>query len=327
MFKRFVLRPLGFLLGLLGLAAIVLAVMIAQPLVAPPPLASIEKGARAIDPRDAPALAYFTARDGTQIGYRIYPVAPGDSTLTAILIHGSAGHSLNQTQIGKALAAAGVRAIAIDMRGHGVSGTRGDVAYIGQSEDDLADLLAHLDIPDKPVLVGFSLGGGFALRVAHSPLGKKFRSFVLVSPFLGANAPTSRPSSGGAGWASVDMPRIVALSLLHRLGIDCCGSLPVIAYALPPDIQRHVTLRYSFRLLSSFGPKDMRYRDLSGIDAPITIVAGANDELMFADRYAEVARTNAHARTAIVPGVDHMGMAHDPAALAAIVAAVKGETK
>ncbi len=327
MLKRFVLRPAILLLALIGAAAAALAAMIAQPLVAPPPLASIQNGAQAIDPKLAPPLSYFAARDGTQIGYRVFEASGGASAPTAILVHGSAGHSMNQTLVGKALAEAGVRAVAIDMRGHGASGMRGDVAYIGQSEDDLADLLDHLKLADKPILAGFSMGGGFALRVAHSAQGAKFSRFVLSSPFLGVDAPTSRPSSGDGHWANIDMPRIVALTFLHRAGIECCGSLSVIAYGLPAEIQRYATTRYSFRLLSSFGPKDSRYRDLQGIEAPISILAGEKDELMFADRYAEVAKTGAHVQVAIIPGVNHMGMGREPAALAAIVAAVKGEMK
>lgn len=324
MFKRLLLRPLIVLLALAGLATAVLVAMIAQPLVPPPPLASIQQGARKIDATDAPALSYFPARDGTQIGYRVFEPAAGASGPAAILIHGSAGHSLNQVPLGRALAAAGVRAIAVDMRGHGASGARGDVAYIGQSEDDLADLMDHLKLADKPALVGFSMGGGFVARVAHTPLGAKFSRFVLASPFLGTDAPTSRPSSDDARWANVDLPRIIALTILHRAGVDCCGALPVIAYGLPAEIRRYATTQYSFNLLSSFGPKDMRYRDLSGIPQPVAIVAGEKDELMFAARYAEVAKTAAQAQLAVIPGVDHMGLARAPAALDALVAAVKG---
>lgn len=325
MFKRFVLRPVLSLLAVLGLAGAVLAAMIAQPLVPPPPLASIQAGAQKIDVKDAPGLSYLPARDGTQIGYRVFePAGGGPAAPTAILIHGSAGHSINQVPLGRALAAAGVRAIAVDMRGHGASGARGDVAYIGQSEDDLADLMDHLKLAERPALVGFSMGGGFAARVAHTPLGARFSRFVLASPFLGTDAPTSRPSSGEARWANVDLPRIIALTILHRAGVDCCGALPVIAYGLPAEVRRYATTQYSFNLLSSFGPKDMRYRDLSGIAQPIAIISGEKDELMFAERYAEVAKTAEQAQVAVIPGVDHMGLAREPAALAAIVAAVKG---
>ena len=57
MIKTFVLRPVVYLLALFGLAAAVLAAMIARPVVAPPPLESIFKGARSVDTSDAPALS------------------------------------------------------------------------------------------------------------------------------------------------------------------------------------------------------------------------------------------------------------------------------
>ena len=43
-----------------------------------------------------------------------------------------------------ALAARGVETYAVDIRGHGASGTRGDIAYLGQLEDDMADLVGEI---------------------------------------------------------------------------------------------------------------------------------------------------------------------------------------
>jgi non-heme chloroperoxidase len=39
---------------------------------------------------------------------------------------------------------AGVTAYALDVRGHGASGRRGDIDYIGQLDDDLADFMAQI---------------------------------------------------------------------------------------------------------------------------------------------------------------------------------------
>ena len=52
--------------------------------------------------------------------------------------------------VAKALAEAGVTAVALDIRGHGASGTRGDIAYPGQLDDDLADLIAELRKAIRP---------------------------------------------------------------------------------------------------------------------------------------------------------------------------------
>jgi hypothetical protein len=35
-------------------------------------------------------------------------------------------------------------AVAVDIRGYGASGMRGDIAYIGQLDDDMTDLVGEL---------------------------------------------------------------------------------------------------------------------------------------------------------------------------------------
>ena len=88
--------------------------------------------------------------------------------------------------------------------------------------------------PAAPLtLLGHSAGGGFALRVAASPIQDLFARTVLLAPYLGYDAPTNRPNSGG--WASADIPRIIALAVLRDIGIDCCDALPTLAFAVPPN--------------------------------------------------------------------------------------------
>ena len=68
--------------------------------------------------------------------------------------------------------------------------------------------------PTAPLtLVGHSSGGGFALRVAGSPIQNLFERTVLLAPYLGYDAPTTRPNSGG--WANADIPRIIGLMALR----------------------------------------------------------------------------------------------------------------
>ncbi len=187
-----------------GVAALVLAVMIATPLVAPPELRSISAARGTIDFSTLPAIERFQARDGTVLGFRHYPATRAATGRVAILIHGSSGSSGNAIHVlSTALAAHGVESYAVDIRGHGASGTRGDIGYVGQLEDDLADFVAVVrkTAPTAPLtLIGHSAGGGFALRVAGSPIQNLFVRTVLLAPYLGYYAPTNRPNSGG--WAS-----------------------------------------------------------------------------------------------------------------------------
>ena len=133
-----------WLLAAVGLVAIVLAALLAVPISRPPELPSIRAGAVAVDQSGLPSLSYFQARDGTSLAYRLYPAADGNTQKIAIVIHGSAGHSTGMNEIAKRLAADNFMVVAPDIRGHGASGTRGDIGYLGQLDNDLQDLLAEL---------------------------------------------------------------------------------------------------------------------------------------------------------------------------------------
>src|SRR5580704_14489509 len=237
-----------------GLAGLVVGAMIASPVRRPPELTSISTTARAVDRSTMPAIERFQARDGTVLGFRHYPARMPASAQVAIVVHGSSGSSVAVHALAKGLAEHGVETYAPDIRGHGASGTRGDIVYIGQLEDDLSDFVgmirkAHRAAP--LTLIGHSSGGGFALRVAGSPIQYLFARTVLLAPYLGYDAPSSRHDAGG--WASPDIPRFIGLTVLHRLGILCCESLPTIAFAVPPNTSRILASTYSYRLMRDFG--------------------------------------------------------------------------
>jgi pimeloyl-ACP methyl ester carboxylesterase len=315
------------ILALAGLAAIALGALLAVPVSPPPPLESIRAGALAVDRSGMPDLSHFQARDGSSLAYRVYPAANGEKQKIAILIHGSGGHSTGMNGIAKKLAAENFLVVVPDISGHGASGTRGDIGYYGQLDDDLDDLVAELRrqyLTGHFTLLGFSSGGGFALRAAVGNLSAAFQRLVLVSPYLGYDAPSTRGPGDSAVWANADIPRFKALNLLRRLDLRCCEALPVIAFAVSPGSEKYVTTRYSYRLLTNFGaPADLSVA-LRQLKAPTTIIAGGADELMLSDRYTDVVRGIEPAiDVRIVPGLTHMDMLHAPAAIDAIAAALK----
>jgi pimeloyl-ACP methyl ester carboxylesterase len=317
-------RAILWAFAIVGLIAVVIGLMIAVPLSQPPELQSIRTGARAIDQSGLPAVSTFQARDGTSLAYRLYPAASETQNI-AIIIHGSAGDSISMNQIARRLAAANFTVVAPDIRGHGASGTRGDIGYYGELDDDFEDLLANLRKQNPQArfsLLGFSLGGGYALRVASGRLGENFNRLVLLSPFLGPDAPSTRQSDS-APWAKVDIPRIIALFILHRAGIYCCESLPVIAYAVGPEIRKYVTPQYSFRLLSGFAAPRRLDAALQRLKMRTTILAGSADELMASQAYADMVRGIEPAiDVKVLPGLNHIDMLHAPAAMDAIAGAL-----
>lgn len=314
------LTLLKWALCVVGGVAVLLTAMIATPPTAPPELRSVSDSRKRVDLSTLPAVGRFQARDGSWLGFRHYPASGPATGRGAIFIHGSSGSSgtVNHA-LSAALAARGVETWAIDIRGHGTSGTRGDIAYVGQLEDDLADFVAFLrkTAPDLPLtLLGHSAGGGFALRVAGSPLQDLFVRTVLLAPYLGYDAPTNRPHSGG--WANADVPRILGLLVLRKIGFDCCESLPTLAFAVPPHSENILVPAYSDRLMRNFATRSYR-ADLAAANRPVTIFAGAGDEMMIADKYADAAHAVAQSvDVKVIDGVNHMGIVSDPKAVSAI---------
>jgi alpha-beta hydrolase superfamily lysophospholipase len=288
--------------------------------VAPPELRAISEARASVDYSALPAVERFQARDGTMLGFRHYPTSGAAAGRAAIVIHGSSGSSGTTIHaLSGALAAHGVETFAIDIRGHGASGTRGDIGYVGQLEDDLADFVAVVrkTTPTAPLtLIGHSAGGGFALRVAASPIQNLFVRTVLLAPYLGYDAPTNRPNSGG--WASADVPRILGLLALRQLGINCCEALPTLAFAVPPNSENILVPVYSDRLMRNFATRGYQ-ADLAAATKPLTIVSGADDELMLAHKFAEAVRAIApQVNVKLIDGVNHMGIVSSPAAISVI---------
>jgi alpha-beta hydrolase superfamily lysophospholipase len=303
--------------AVVGFAGLLLAVMIATPVRRPPELISISSTARAVDRSDLPGIDRFHARDGTELAYRHYPARGPASGQIAVVVHGSSGSSIAVHALAKGLAGRGVDTYAPDIRGHGASGSRGDIGYLGQLEDDMSDLVAEIRKanPTGPLtLLGHSSGGGFALRLAGSPIQNLFDRTVLLAPYLGYDAPSSRQNAGG--WASPDIPRFLGLSLLRRLGMVCCESLPTIAFAVAADSSAILASAYSYRLMRNFGTTPDFRGDLAAAGRPVALFAGAADELMFPDKFQDAVGPRVAVR--LIDGVNHMGIVSDPAAVAAI---------
>lgn len=329
---KYLLRPAFHVFAVAGVATGAFALALKAPLEKPPVMQSIQSGASQVDQTGIVPVSRVQARDGTQLGYRYFPAAQGTATeQIAILIHGSSGHSRAMTAVATALAGAGVSAVAVDIRGHGDSGTRGDIGFIGQLEEDMQDLVAELKRlhPDaRFTLVGHSSGGGFALRIAADPTGDLFDKFVIVSPFLGYRAPTNRPTDENNRWAQPDLPRIVALLALNKLHIDALNGLPTLAFATKPGNEKFLTTQYSFRLMQNFGPPADFRAGFASIRRPTRLIIGEQDELFDAARFpAVIEGLGDKIAFSTVPGVDHMGMVRTAPALRAIVAAVTGDEK
>jgi alpha-beta hydrolase superfamily lysophospholipase len=290
----------------------------------PHPMGSITDPFDSVDFSDLPPLARFTARDGTKPAYRSYAraaSAPGEGSV--VLIHGSSATSSSMHPMAKAFSAAGFTTYALDVRGHGSSGDKGQIGYIGQLEDDLTDFMRAVSPPAPVTLAGFSSGGGFALRFAGSSRQDLFKSYLFLAPFLSQDAPSLRPAGGG--WASVGVPRIIALAILNGFfGLRTFNSLPVLRLAVSENTKTILTSEYSYTLETNFRPHEDYLADLRNMHQPFRILIGENDEVYYPNRFAEVLKqAGKDAPVTIVPAVDHIHLILSPLALQNSVEAVR----
>jgi pimeloyl-ACP methyl ester carboxylesterase len=294
----------------------------------PSPIAamdSINSPFKNLDYSALPSTQRFKARDGTALAYRHYMANPAANETfknrRIVLIHGSSASSTSMHTMAQALSKAGYVVDALDMRGHGDSGVRGHIAYIGQLEDDLTDFMRAAPYTGPNTLLGFSAGAGFTLRFSASAQAALFDRYLLLAPFL-IQAPTNRPNSGG--WASVGIPRIVALTILNRFGITRWNDLTVTQFALNDEAKKFLTPTYSYALSANFGAHLDYVQDIAKSPQNLKLIVGADDELMFADRYASVFTSAGKSiPITIVPAANHIGLTLNAPALVAIVATAR----
>src|SRR3990170_4043018 len=119
------------------------------------------------------------SRDGVEIAYEIYGRTDGDAR-TVVLVHGWAGNrTFWSRQVG--VLEERFRVVAVDLGGHGESGTgRGDwnLPLFG---DDVVAVVEEVGADDV-ALVGHSMGGD-AIVYAASSFGRRVRGLVWVDAF------------------------------------------------------------------------------------------------------------------------------------------------
>src|SRR5436189_1037903 len=256
-------------------AALGFAIALGGPGKAPPPMSSINDPFKNVDFSDLPELSYFTARDSAKLAFRAYPAA-GAVKGSVMLVHGSSASSSSMHLMAKGFAAAGYAAYAPDIRGHGKSGTKGHIAFIGQLENDLEDFVHSTKLAQPSTLAGFSSGGGFVLRFAGSPRQELFSNYLLLSPWISQDAATLRPGSGG--WATVGVPRIIAIAVLNGFGMHVFDDLPVVRFAVDERDRGLLTPQYSFALAQNFRPERDYQANIRAIRQTLRVLVGQNDD-------------------------------------------------
>ena len=217
------------------------------------------------------AVSKARLRDGFEIDVRQLSANGIDPPLV-ILLYGSRWYAQQFDALLPALAKH-ADVIAPDLRGHGPQAKlRGDVAYIGQLEDDIADLIDLYARPEQKIV----------LAGAH---GDRVTSAILLAPFLKYNAPTMRPNAGG--WSRPLVRRFIGLSLLNAVGVTVLNHLTVLQLAFPEFVLNTVhkvalTRAYTYRMNLSYEPRSDYLSDIAALPR-FDLIVGQDDKFFIAD--------------------------------------------
>jgi len=263
---------------------------------------------------------HYITRDSSKLFYRYIE---GDSDLTIVLLHGSGSEGRYLVPLANKLnSRLNVTVVIPDVRGHGRSRGEfpGDVHYLGQLEHDLEDLLIHIKsfIPSRTLVVGgHSSGGGLAVKYGGNSLSQ-FDGAILLAPYLGHQAPTVRPNSGG--WVQVAMLRYAGLAMLNNVGITYLNDKHVLFFNRPAQVTDDLQVdSYSYRLNESFSPQTYE-TDLLKYKKPMLLLIGEDDEAFYSQAYKDVMEINApHADLHILENTKHLDLVSSDKTAALIV--------
>lgn len=158
--------------------------------------------------RDGVRLAYddFVADETSSEGLSFHDSdsVHGASKACLIFLHGSTYNSRRYANIAKAMCRQGYRVCLLNWRGHGDSdGNPGDVSYVGQLEDDLADMIELVKVQDPEasiVIGGHSAGAVVCLRYVDKYGCDDIKAISIVSPVINGPLETVRYPQPSSAW-------------------------------------------------------------------------------------------------------------------------------
>lgn len=228
-----------------------------------------------------------------------------------LLIHGWGACVYTYRYLLPALATAGCRAIAYDLRGHGLSDKpRGESNYTTAALlGDVIELLGALGI-ERADVVGHSLGGGIALHLALSAPERVAR-LVLAAPVGLSHVRLRRAARILAPRVTDQMarylpPRWLTSFLLHGAYGDPtrAPNEAVDQYWAPSQFPNYY--RALRALLNAFSWGPLRAADLARVAQPALVMLGSADRLIPDARRAAVLLKNPTVMS--LEGGGHLGI-------------------
>ncbi len=247
----------------------------------------------------------LVSHDGAELA--VHVAGPADGPVV-VLAHCWTGSRNTWAPVARRLLAAGCRVVRWDQRGHGRSRAGHKGHSIEGLADDLATVLAELDLHDV-VLAGHSMGGMTvqALAVHHHGLfHDRAKGVVLVAtagsgirnPVNARTAELVRNARVERAFERPGVGRVLVRSTFGR------SAHPHHLEATRADfVATPAPVRSDFA--GAMQAMDLR-EGIAGIDVPTTILVGSRDTLTPVPLSRAMARAIPGARLEVLPGYGHM---------------------
>ncbi len=231
----------------------------------------------------AAIVEHVSAKDGTSLLVRHWPVPSGEPWASILLVHGLAEHCGRYEHVGAQFAGAGIDAHAFDVRGFGGSGgPRASVDRWSQLHDDLEERLVAVRsiAPGRPlVLYGHSVGALIALGYVLDGRARP-DLLVLSAPAIKANLPLL-PRLAVSGLRRV----APGFMLKNPFDADVLSCDPAVGanYVADPLNQHKSTVRFAH---AAFGEQARVSAALDRLSIQTLVVHGGDDRLIPTDSSA-----------------------------------------
>jgi pimeloyl-ACP methyl ester carboxylesterase len=260
----------------------------------------------------------------------------------AIFVHGLGGSAVNWTDLMGLLRHPsngwpGLAGIAADLPGFGYSPVPADGDYSLDARSDVVIELIERGGHAPVHLVGNSMGGAIATRIA-ARRPDLVTTLTLISPALPDLSPRLLPlrlalvSTPGVG--RVILNRMLQIPPEKRTDMSI-GDLFADPSLMPPErraqaaaeVKRRDGLTYARQVLIESGRAlvaeyirrgpDTLWRDAARVTAPTLVLYGSHDKLVNPATAARAARTFSSCRVVVLPRIGHVAMMERPDLVAA----------
>lgn len=279
-------------------------------------------GARRLQPRPQDGRA-ATGPPGSLAdieGVRVHFVDQGEGA-PIVLLHGFAGSSFSWRHV-IPLLAANHRVIAVDFPGFGFSDRSTSIVLSHQRQAErVAALLDYLGVA-QAVVVGHSMGGAIAQRLAIASPARVER-LILVAAVDASAPPEWRPRRAWARTAGVASTSVglkmaplaawMSRKSLERIVADRRFVTDDVVRGYVDPLFQPGTVACIVRMAADTANEPAA--DLSHISVPTLVLSGASDPVVAPDTGVRLAAKIARARHVIVPGAGHLLAEEQPEAV------------